>query len=135
MVKTADDVLAHYGILGMRWGVRRDRGKDGRVGSKKAKTPDQLAKAQRKSDSKNRRQLSDKELLEKIGRLEREKKLRELTRAEVTRGRHASNEILKDVGKRVAVTVASAAVIYGIRAALQGNFSPSELADALKPKK
>lgn len=29
---SVDDFLAHYGILGMKWGVRRQRGPDGTVG-------------------------------------------------------------------------------------------------------
>lgn len=29
---SVDDFLAHYGILGMKWGVRRQRGSDGTVG-------------------------------------------------------------------------------------------------------
>lgn len=30
-METIDDVLAHFGIKGMRWGVRRPRGADGTV--------------------------------------------------------------------------------------------------------
>lgn len=32
MFETTDDVLEHFGIKGMKWGVRRKRGADGRVG-------------------------------------------------------------------------------------------------------
>ena len=131
---TVDDVLMHYGILGMRWGVRRERGANGLVGSAKVKPTEKITKAQRKYDSKHRSLLSDEELLRKIGRLEKEKKFRELTNSEVDSGKAATQEIMKEVGKRVATTVVTATAIYAVRAALQKKFNLKELADALKPK-
>lgn len=55
------DYLAHHGILGMKWGVRRFRSKDGSLtgaGRRRYRSVDDLkyekTKAQQKSRSKNR---------------------------------------------------------------------------------
>jgi hypothetical protein len=53
--------LKHYGILGMRWGVRRKSGTDGRVGSAK------------QAPKKNPKSMSDEELASGVKRMTLEK--------------------------------------------------------------
>lgn len=132
-----DKTLTHYGILGMKWGVRRPVGSDGLVKGSKGKSKDDQIKDRRRKDVKNRRSLSDEDLIKKIARLEREKKLRDLTDSEINEGKKAANDIMKQVGIKVATTVISGAVLYGIKAAVTGKV---DLADAVtyltpKPKK
>lgn len=128
------DELKHYGVLGMRWGVRRAVGPDGRVANRAAKAEDDAIKKQRRDDVKNRRRLSDKDLTEKIGRLEKEKKLRELTEAEIDAGKKATNDILKSAGTKVATTILSGAALYGLKAFLTGKVDITDLAGYVTPK-
>jgi hypothetical protein len=116
----------------MKWGVRRERGANGRVGGKGA---DSAIKDSRRADVKNRRQLSDKALLEKIGRLEKEKKLRELTDAEINPGKTATKEVLKSAGTKVATTVVAGAALYAVQAALTRSFNPADMAKNMFFKK
>ena len=58
--------LYHYGVLGMKWGVRKSRPSSSGSSKRKKKTnelsPDLEVKTKRKSDLKSRRILSDDEL-------------------------------------------------------------------------
>jgi hypothetical protein len=128
------DTLQHFGIIGMKWGRRRGES-DISGSSGKIKSPEAQEKANRRSDVKNRRQLSDKDLLEKIGRLEKEKKLRELTDAEINPGKTATLDIMKSAGTKVATTVLAGAALYGVQAALTKSFNPAEMAKNMFFKK
>lgn len=82
-----DNVLAHFGILGMRWGVRRKTGSDGLVvdrGSSNKGSEDYIKS--RENRAKGYKNLSDKELKALTNRMNMEKQLRELTISDYSRG-------------------------------------------------
>ena len=134
--------LAHYGVLGMKWGVRKDGKPQGFQYGKRAarkvkraasKASDKVAtkathlnKAERKQrrqikkkrirQNARRSMLSDKELQDNINRLQKEQQLNNLTRSEVTRGRKAASNVMDTTGRRIAIgvgtAVGTAAVLY-----------------------
>jgi len=124
----------------MKWGVRKSRGSSGSKGSSKAKKkmiddPDvSTTRAKRKSDLKNRRTLSDATLKKKIARLEDEKKLSSLTKADISPGKSAVLRILGSSAEKTAKTVVSGAMLYGVKAATNQAFDRKDLADYLAPK-
>ena len=91
-----EEVLSHYGVLGMKWGVRRPVGPDGLVlGGKKAKqlpSEDYLrVKELRKLKVK---QLSNKDIKEINTRLQLEKTSRELKTADMSKEMDTVKNIL-----------------------------------------
>lgn len=117
--------LYHHGVLGMRWGVRRYRNKDGTLTPAGKRQAARLAK---KYDSvtgrkindadtystygnkKNVREMSDEELRSKISRLQAERNYLDLQRQistlnpqQVSRGKAFINSVGKDVLKPVAI--------------------------------
>ncbi len=125
------DEIAHHGVKGMKWGVRKDR--YSQTGSRK-KSANAKQKESRKRASANRRSLSDKDLDQMINRLEKEKKLKNLVADDVSPGRKFINGIMSDAGKRGLTTVATGAVVYGVKVGLEKNFNPLEAAKYLAPK-
>lgn len=103
--------LYHHGVLGQRWGVRRYQNPDGSLtdaGKKRA------IKKDRKQAAKNRALLSDEELDSRIKRLEKEKRLRELTDQELGRGKKFAGETLQNTGKQAVQKIAIEGVAAGV---------------------
>lgn len=82
-----EEFLMHYGVLGMKWGVRRSRN-----GSSKS------SGSKRKKKRENIKDLSDEELNRRINRLRRENEYKRLK----SQGRSQAHKALSHVGKVVA---------------------------------
>lgn len=114
MIKT-NDFLEHYGVKGMKWGVRRSR--------------EQLARArkQRGSDrtsyQKSPSRLSDSELNRRIKRMEMEKKYNELNSPPVKAGKKYVNDLLQNAGKTAAGAVVGGAASFFVQKALKEKFN------------
>lgn len=144
-----DQELIHYGILGMRWGIRRfqpysvrgrssgKRGKEiGEAAKRKYTSRDRKRKEKRmKRDVKNRRLLSDEELARRIRRIKMEKELRTLTEEELNPGRKAAKRVLNDVGQDVARSVLTGISKTAIRKALGEDVDTKNIAEYLRPGK
>lgn len=130
--------LVHYGILGMKWGVRRTPEQLGRRTPKKKKPKamdaDKKRKAAMKKDVKRRRTLSDADLRKKIERIKMEKQLRELTAEEISPGKKFVSEVLSSSGKKVATSLVTGATLYGVKAAMTNKFDLKELGSYMTPK-
>lgn len=83
--------LAHFGIKGMKWGVRRKRGSDGTVGGKKSTKPE-------KPDPKS---MTDEQLRSAINRMQMERQFRDLSTQ--TAKKSAGKEIALNIAKNVLV--------------------------------
>lgn len=157
--------LVHYGVLGMKWGIRKDRRKSGSSSSKKSsgesvtskvssaiknasanykkqkrinnlKKANKARQTQAKIDKKtnNPRKMSDAEIKKRIERLELEKKYKELSGAQVSKGKRIAEDILtnsvKNIGGQVTTLLLGEAVNKAFKTLMKDpNFQ------AVNPKK
>lgn len=97
--------IAHYGIKGMRWGVRRTEEQLARARGTRTSSEDQngIREQVKRSSSartvyKYRSLLSDSELRERLNRINMETQLKNLSDAEKKKGNNIAKTIL-DYGK------------------------------------
>ena len=100
--------LEHYGVKGMKWGVRRK----GKV-SKSRKSGSQTIYD--KPGSK----LSSAEMKRRIARMEIEQRYNSLNKQKSSEGKEFAKEIAKGTGRTVAGTLLSGAALYGTKLAIE----------------
>lgn len=124
---TIDDFLAHHGIKGQRWGIRRERGPGGTVSSNPS--------------AKSIRRLSDADLRDAVNRMQLERQFQQLSAERVQKGDSFTKALLKDIGKRQVKRVANTAVDIAVERAIHqagvkgDSKAVQEVASRLKPKK
>lgn len=113
-----ENVLAHYGIRGMKWGVRRYQNKDGSLtaAGKKRYSGDGgnagTTKSTTSSSSGRKKvsEMTDDELNRAVRRLQLEQQYRQLNPEKISAGQKFVNKVAKDVIIPAATTVARNAV-------------------------
>ena len=120
--------LMHYGVPGMKWGVRRTPAQFRRKSSNKKSTPDQKVRKTRKSDLNKRRTMSDADLKKKIERMKLEKEFKSLTQEDIAPGRKFVTEVMSSAGKKALTAAAAGAMAYSVKVAMTKEFNIREAA-------
>lgn len=107
------NTLMHYGILGMKWGVRRSKAQLARArGSKSKSSSEEVSEDYKKAhSSKSIKSMSDAELRNRLNRLQMEQQYTKLNPGTVNRGKDIASKILK-AGTTVATVTTTALTIY-----------------------
>lgn len=126
-----DNALRHYGVLGMKWGRRKDRQLSSNYDRAERKARQKQANLEKKSASRVRGTMTDDELRQRIQRLQLEKQLRELTEAEVSPGKKFAKEVLHDSGKQAMTQISKNAMMFAGKEFVGKTLGQKDLADAL----
>ena len=103
--------LYHYGVLGMKWGVHKNRTNTSGSTKSKKKSPDMHEDYKEAHSKKSVKSMSDAELRKRIDRLQMEKQYKDLKPSNISSGKKAVNKIIK-AGTTVAAITTTGLTIY-----------------------
>ena len=112
--------LYHYGVLGMKWGVRRNRKSassstpNTNIKRKRVPSEDHLQAQQLKK--KKLYEMSNKELETLTRRMQLEQNYKNLNRQQISKGQKFVTDILTEVGKETAKNIVKNGVKTGMNA-------------------
>lgn len=118
--------VVHYGVKGMKWGVRKQRKTSS--GKRKVKTnaqriyeritkkkePINKSKTSTSSRKKRASEMSDEELRSVINRMQMERTYAQLTTNEINKGRKFVNDVLYNSAKATATTYTTKAMTKAV---------------------
>lgn len=111
--------IEHYGVPGMRWGVRRSQKQLAAVRTKYKSAPIKL---------------TNKELEKRIQRMEKEKKYNSLNSRDVGKGEQLATEIMTNIGRTTIQTAGTSVALFAAKKIVEKYLGP-EVAKDIKKKK
>ena len=115
----SENDLSHTGVLGMKWGIRKDRSSGSSSSSDSSGSSDssdfsggsskgsKISGYDRKELVAQRKTMTDKELNDAVNRLQTEKRLKELAQEDVSSGKKYAVSLLNKIGKTTLETTAT----------------------------
>ena len=102
--KNLDDYLEHSGVLGMRWGIRKDRSSASSPSGKKkvSRFESEEHSNLRSLRAKTGKELSDAEIKTALARLRLEKEYKDLTKREISGAESFVKSVVGDAAKETA---------------------------------
>lgn len=113
--------MAHHGIKGQRWGIRRKEGPDGNVSSNPSvKTETPTSSGPHPGSSPHTSHLSNEELRKVVERMRLEKDLASLASENQEKADGFIKGLMKDIGKKQVRSIAGLAADVAVEQALAG---------------
>lgn len=142
-----NNTLTHWGIKGMKWGVRRFQNKDGGLtpaGKKRYSSDGDSNDDSKKTTSstpakKTVKNMTDDELRERIARLDLEKRYKDLVKSTTqqpsTRGKDFVMDVLEKSGKNIATQLATYAMGTAVNKAFAKAFKDPNIVNPKRGQK